>query len=39
LPVTEALTGKVLSLPMYPELTRDQVAYVADAIRGFYAAG
>jgi dTDP-4-amino-4,6-dideoxygalactose transaminase len=39
LPVTEALTGKVLSLPMYPELTRDQVAYVADAIRAFYAAG
>jgi dTDP-4-amino-4,6-dideoxygalactose transaminase len=39
LPVTEGLSGRVLSLPMYPELTREQVHYVADAVRAFYAAG
>lgn len=35
LPVTERLAGEVLSLPMYPELTDDQVGYVADAVRAF----
>ncbi|HLH23181.1 MAG TPA: DegT/DnrJ/EryC1/StrS family aminotransferase [Chloroflexota bacterium] len=39
LPVTERLAGRVLSLPMYPELSREQILYVADTIRGFYAAG
>ncbi len=39
LPVTERLAERVLSLPMYPELTREQIAYVADAVRAFYAAG
>jgi dTDP-4-amino-4,6-dideoxygalactose transaminase len=39
LPVTEGLAERVLSLPMYPELSREQVAYVADAVRAFYAAG
>jgi dTDP-4-amino-4,6-dideoxygalactose transaminase len=33
LSVTEAVTGRILSLPMYPELQRDQVQYVADALR------
>ena len=37
LPVTEGLAGRVLSLPMYPELTREQIAYVARTIRAFYA--
>jgi dTDP-4-amino-4,6-dideoxygalactose transaminase len=35
-PVTEAAARDVLSLPMYPELTADQITIVADAIRDFY---
>jgi dTDP-4-amino-4,6-dideoxygalactose transaminase len=35
LPVTERLAGEVLSLPMYPELTDDQLTYVADAVKAF----
>ena len=34
LPVTERLADEVLSLPMYPELSREQVEYVAHAVRG-----
>jgi dTDP-4-amino-4,6-dideoxygalactose transaminase len=36
LPVTERATGSILSLPMFPELTDDQVDRVGQAIRGFY---
>jgi dTDP-4-amino-4,6-dideoxygalactose transaminase len=35
-PVTELAAGQVLSLPMFPELTQEQVGLVADAIRTFY---
>lgn len=35
-PVTERLASSLLSLPMYPELTDDQVDRVAGAIREFY---
>lgn len=35
-PVTEAAAKDMLSLPMFPELTADQIAIVADAIREFY---
>ena len=35
-PVTERLAGRILSLPVYPELTRDQLDEVADAILDFY---
>src|SRR3989338_202341 len=35
LPVTERVANEVLSLPMYPELTDDQVTYVADAVKAF----
>lgn len=35
-PVTEAAAGDILSLPMFPELTADQIGIVADAIREFY---
>jgi dTDP-4-amino-4,6-dideoxygalactose transaminase len=35
LPVTEAAAREVLSLPMFPELTREQIATVADAIKRF----
>ena len=34
-PVTEKVAGQLLSLPMFPELTRDQIEYVADAIKEF----
>ena len=33
LPVTEHIVGQILSLPMYPELTDEQVAHVANAVR------
>jgi dTDP-4-amino-4,6-dideoxygalactose transaminase len=35
LPVTEKITGEILSLPMYPELTAEEVGYVCDCIREF----
>jgi dTDP-4-amino-4,6-dideoxygalactose transaminase len=39
LPVTEALTGSILSLPMFPELRDEEIAYVAQVLEGYYAAG
>lgn len=33
LPVTEQVAPGVLSLPMYPELTFEQIAYVAEAVK------
>lgn len=36
LPVTETLAGKILSLPMYPQMTRDQQEVVAEALMQFY---
>ena len=36
LPASEAASGEVLSLPMYPELTAEQQAQVAGAVRTFY---
>jgi dTDP-4-amino-4,6-dideoxygalactose transaminase len=35
LPVTEALAERILSLPMYPELTLDKVSFVSQSIRDF----
>jgi len=35
--VAEAAAHRVLALPVYPELTEAQQAYVAGAIREFYA--
>jgi dTDP-4-amino-4,6-dideoxygalactose transaminase len=37
LPVTEAAVDQVLSLPIYPELTRTQLDWVIESIRAFYA--
>ncbi len=34
-PVTEALAKRILSLPMFPELTCEEVEYVADAVKEF----
>lgn len=36
LPHTEAAAARILSLPIYPELTRAEVEYVAAAVRGFF---
>lgn len=36
-PVSEQLSQEVLSLPIYPELTPDQLQYVVDAIKAFFA--
>ncbi len=35
LPITEKVTGEILSLPMYPELTAEEVSYVCDCVREF----
>ena len=35
-PESERASKEVLSLPIYPELTRDQLDEVVDAVRGFY---
>ena len=37
LPVTEAVAAEVLSLPMYAELTDEQIEYVVAAIKEFIA--
>jgi dTDP-4-amino-4,6-dideoxygalactose transaminase len=35
-PVTERAAERILSLPMFPELSQEQVEHVADLIRAFY---
>lgn len=37
LPFTEQLAKEVISLPMYPELTDDEVKYVIEKVKEFYA--
>jgi len=36
-PATESATAEVLSLPMHTELTDEQLTYITDSIKGFYA--
>lgn len=36
LPVTERLAEQVLTLPMYPTLTEDEISYIADGITAFF---
>ena len=38
MPNTDAAAGQLLSLPIFPEMTQAQVAYVAEAVRTFEAA-
>ena len=38
-PESERAAGEVLSLPLYPELTAEQQAYVVDCIASYYGAG
>lgn len=33
LPVTEQVAQEVLSLPMYPELTHEEIAYIAESVK------
>lgn len=35
-PVAERICKKVLALPMFPELTEDEVSYVCESVKGFY---
>jgi dTDP-4-amino-4,6-dideoxygalactose transaminase len=35
-PIAYACQQKIISLPIYPELTKEQVNYVAEVIRAFY---
>jgi dTDP-4-amino-4,6-dideoxygalactose transaminase len=35
-PVSERLTGRVLALPIYPELQREDLVSVAEALKAFY---
>jgi dTDP-4-amino-4,6-dideoxygalactose transaminase len=36
LPMTERISAEVISLPMYPELTNEEVKFVIEAIRKFF---
>jgi dTDP-4-amino-4,6-dideoxygalactose transaminase len=35
-PVTEKVSDEILSLPMYPELTDEQIHYVCSSIKDFF---
>jgi len=35
-PVAEKLANEILSLPMYPELAKEQIEYVCEKIKAFY---
>ena len=39
LPVSERLADEIFSLPMYPEMTGAQVAYVCETLRGWFQDG
>ena len=39
LPITEQISNEVLSLPMYPELSDEEVEYVIDSVHKFYKMG
>jgi hypothetical protein len=36
LPVTEQVVAEILSLPMYAEISDDEIKYVVDALKAFY---
>jgi len=38
LPVTVDVSARIVTLPMYPDMTSDDVAYVCEAIRRFFRA-
>ena len=36
LPESEKLSGEVFSIPVYPELSREEIGYIANKIKGFF---
>jgi perosamine synthetase len=36
LPITETISNEVLTLPMYPELTKSEMDYIVDKIKDFF---
>jgi len=36
LPVTEEISRRVLTLPMYPSLTREELNYISEAVKSFF---
>jgi dTDP-4-amino-4,6-dideoxygalactose transaminase len=38
-PVSEAAARRIMSLPMFPEMTTEALVYVSDAIRAFFEGG
>lgn len=36
-PITEKMAGEILSLPIYPEMTDEQVTFVAQQVKAFFA--
>ena len=36
-PVAESLAGNILSLPVFPEMTEEQIGYVTDQVKAFFA--
>lgn len=36
MPVTESIAPRLVSLPMFPEMTLDQIDYTCETIRGFF---
>jgi dTDP-4-amino-4,6-dideoxygalactose transaminase len=36
LPITDILTGKVISLPMHTEMQPDQLSHILSAIEAFF---
>ena len=36
LPVSEKAAGRILSLPMFAELTKDEIHYVCEKVKGFF---
>jgi dTDP-4-amino-4,6-dideoxygalactose transaminase len=39
LPITEAASNEILSLPMYPELTIEQVHYICQSVKDYFRPG
>ncbi|MBN1693497.1 MAG: DegT/DnrJ/EryC1/StrS family aminotransferase, partial [Dehalococcoidales bacterium] len=36
LPVTDKVSGQILTLPMYPSLTEDEICYITDEVAAFF---
>ena len=36
-PITEKLAGRIVSIPVYPELTDDETSRIVSAVKDFFA--